>query len=194
MTNKKQKIFLLLIMFYAVLTVVLARDFDFEMDKELAVSNVVLSKQINGESVDILLVHLFTIQILEKEGVILKKTPSSALGFLILESLNLDYFSQHKNGNVVLEYDYTPFWGYLKTEDKYVETFLNFNDKTGDFGGRSYCPDCGEPAASGTRFISISDQNPIWLKNIWIDFTKKYEIDLLWTIEGEQFELHYIKE
>jgi|GEM_PF-4754161 len=194
MTNKKQRFFLILMIFCTLLTIGSARTFDLDQDRGLAVAHRTISKEIDGKTVSIMRFHLFILEQLENQGIEISGAPEETVAFLIPEVLNLSYFSETGRDTFEVDYNYTPFWGYLTGEDNYVETFLYFRDEMADFGGRSYCPDCGEPMACGTRILSLSRQNPIWFKNPWIDFKKGYKLDLLWFVEGEELAIVYQKE
>lgn len=76
----------------------------------------------------------------------------------------------------------------LKDKEEKVESFVYFQYNKEDFGGRSYCPDCGEPMAYGSRFIKINDTKPIWLRNQWLDFSRSFYLDLRWICEQETIE------
>jgi hypothetical protein len=192
--HKKYRFFLVMILFFSLLSVCSGEVFDFKRDRDLSVSQMTLSKMIDGKQVDFMQIHLFTLSELAKHGVVFEKTPEDSLGFMIFEVLDEKCIQEDSAGRFVYDYYYTPLWGYLKDEDKYVETYLHYEENAEDFGGRSYCPDCGEPMACGTRYLSISEESPIWLQNQWIDFEKGFKFDLQWTIDGEELSLIYQKE
>lgn len=173
---------------------VVSRPFDFEKDKELAVETASISKKIDGMKTTIIHVYLFMENVLEENGITIPNSSSNSFGFMIPMVINTDYFNNSSRDTFVMEYDYTPIKGTLKGEEKEVESFVVFNHSGEDFGGRSYCSDCGEPLAYGVRYFSVDNDDPIWLKNDWLDLTKAFFLDLRWLCEEEQLEFKFQKE
>lgn len=172
----------------------LSRPFDFEKDKNLAVETVTISKTIDGKETNIIQVYLFMEYILREKGLTIPKSSSNSFGFLIPKVINTDYFTNLSRETFVIEYDYTLITGTLKSEGKEVESFVDFHHDGQDFGGRSYCSDCGEPLAYGVRHISIDNDAPIWLKNNWLDFSQDFMLDLKWLCEEETLAFKFQKE
>ncbi len=171
-----------------------SRLFDFEKDRSLAVDTATISKTIDDKETNIIKVFLFMENILQEKGLNIPKSNSRSFGFIIVKVINTDYFTNLSKDTFVLEYDYTPLKGTLKSEEKVVESYVNFHHDGQDFGGRSYCADCGEPLAYGVRHISIDNDDPIWLKNNWLDLSKDFFLDLRWLCEEETLEFKFQKE
>src|SRR6056297_516336 len=182
----------LLLIMYA--NTALSRTFDFEKDKDLAVETVTISKTIDGKETNIIQVYLFMEYILRVKGLTIPKSSSKSFGFLIPKVINRNYYTNLSRDTFTMEYDYTPIIGTLTSERKEVESFVDFHHNGQDFGGRSYCSDCGEPLAYGVRHISIDNNAPIWLKNNWLDFSQDFSLDLSWLCEEETLELKFQKE
>ena len=185
----KKNLFILLVFVLVLYTSTLfSRQFDFEKDKILALDFVSISKTVEGVETETIQFYLFTLELLQEKGITLLNHPPDSFGFIIPEIINLDYFKTHSKDSFILEYDYTPIIGLLKDKQEKVESFVYFQHNREDFGGRSYCADCGEPMAYGTRFIKISDTEPIWLRNQWLDFSRSFYLDLRWICEQERLE------
>jgi len=171
-----------------------ARSFQFEQDEKLARDSVQIYKaEKMGETKNhIMTIHLFINRDLKGNNIMKEEEPKDSLGFLYVEIVEEDYFRKQNRDYYTFKYDYSPIWGFLKEEpNKHVESFLDYRQNNEDFGGRSYCSDCGEPLAYGKRQSDILDDNLIWLKNQWLDFNKSYEFELEWYFEDELFKRHF---
>lgn len=171
-----------------------SRPFDFEKDKDLAVEVATISKTIDGVETNIIQVYLFMENILQEKGLAIPNSTLKSFGFMIPKVINTDYFTKLSRDTFTMEYDYTSIIGTLNSEKKEVESFVDFHHDGQDFGGRSYCSDCGEPLAYGVRHISIDNDAPIWLKNNWLDFSQDFLLDLRWLCEEETLEFKFQKE
>lgn len=185
---KKTVLILLVLVLVFCTSTLQARQFDFNKDKHLALESVIISKTVEGATIKTIRFYLFSIEILQEKGITLSNHPSDSFGFIIPEIISLDYFNEQSKDSFSLEYDYTPIIGMLKNKEEKVESFVYFRHNKEDFGGRSYCADCGEPLAYGIRSIRINDTAPIWLRNQWLDFSRSFYLDLRWICEQETIE------
>lgn len=188
---KKNAAVVILIIFVVFSHSLFSREFNFENDKDLAVKSTIISKSVNGTETEIIQIYLFMNLLLQEKNITISKCPPNSFGFMIPLVIDSVFFADQSKDFFTIEYDYTPVTGTLKTDREKVESFVYFNHNQEDFGGRSYCADCGEPLAYGIREMRIDNKDPIWLRNSWLDFSKGFFLDLKWICEQEPFEFNY---